>query len=139
VGKTEELEKKLRILQDRLESVEKAVPLVQELLHLSESLNIPLNLYSGQLKQLLVLNGLKKKIPEVGKDEISKAIIQALLEKPGQNITKLSQSVAAIRGKASRRIISERLAKLEALGIAEFSEGKNNEKLFRLKGQKRVT
>ena len=54
-------------------------------------------------------------IPNI-KDPISKDIINALFERNGQNISQLTEAVRAKRGSASRRIIRQKLAKLEEDG-----------------------
>jgi len=50
------------------------------------------------------------------KDDISKEIIGALLQKNGLNISQITEVVRRRRGTASRRIIRERLQVLETLG-----------------------
>jgi hypothetical protein len=131
------LKKRFDELQERLESVEKTIPLAYELVHLSERLNIPLNLYSGQLKQLALLNAMRDIAPELEKDEISRLIIQSLLPDRRLNISVITGKVRSQRGKASRRIIAERLERLEKLGIVEYVIGLNNEKLYRLMRQEK--
>lgn len=131
------LRKRFDELQKRLESVERTIPLAYELMHLSERLNIPLNLYSGQLKQLALLNSLREIAPELEKDEISRLIIQSLLSDRNLNISRITSRVKAQRGKASRRIIAERLDRLESLGIVEYMIGMNNEKLYCLRRQEK--
>ncbi len=129
------LEKRFLLLQKRLDEIESAIPLASELVQLSERLNIPLNLYRGKIKQLVVLEGLSKSLPAIAKDDISRAIIQSLLSKPERNTSSITNEVAQLRGKASRRIIAERLGKLAGVGIVETSRGKNNEKIYRLRGK----
>lgn len=133
--KMDELSKRIEELQKRLEKIEEIMPIASELMHLSERLNIPLNLYSSQLKQMVLLNSIKDSLPEIEKDDLSKSIIQSLIEKPELNISQISEKVRMLRGKSSRRIIAERLKNLEELGIVEMFEGQNNEKKFRLKRQ----
>lgn len=128
----DDLEERLRKLQKRLEAIEGAIPLASELVSLSQRLNIPLNLYQDQLERMVVLNGLSKKVPDLDKDEMSKAIIQVLLQRKDSNISHITSALSQARGKASRRIVAERLAKLEALGIVVHSMGRNNEKSYRL-------
>jgi DNA-binding HxlR family transcriptional regulator len=130
------LKKRFDELQERLDSIEKTIPLAHELVHLSERLNIPLNLYQNQLKQLIILNGIKERVPEVEKDDISRIIIQALLEKPGINISQITAKARSLRGRASRRIIAGRLKNLEALMIVEHETGQNNEKVYTLRRRK---
>jgi len=131
--KMDKLSKRIEELQ--LETIEEIIPLASELVNLSNKFNIPLNLYSNQLKQMVLLNSIKDSVPEIEKDDISKSIIQSLIEKSELNISQISERVKSLRGKASRRIISERLKNLEELGIVEMFEGQNNEKIFRLRKQ----
>ncbi len=133
VEEIEKIAKRMEDLQKRLQTIEDLIPLASELLQLSERLNIPLNLYRDQIKRMVILNGLKDNAPHIEKDEISKLIIQALLKKKSSNISGITATVKSFRGKASRRIISERLSKLEELGIVECKTGQNNEKLYKLR------
>jgi DNA-binding transcriptional ArsR family regulator len=57
-------------------------------------------------------------LPEV-KDPISKDIVKVLIDKSGQNISKVTEGVRARRGSASRRVVRERLKALEQQGIVE--------------------
>ncbi len=52
-------------------------------------------------------------------DDISKTIIEVLAVKGPQTISELTRNVREIRGTASRRIIGERIRKLEEIGIIE--------------------
>ncbi len=126
------IEERFEELQERLEKIEKTIPLAYDLVHLSERLNIPLNLYHDQVRQMVVLNGLMKKVPEIEKDDLCKVIIQSLV-KGEANISQLTARVRAVRGKASRRIIADRLEHLEKLFIVEHHMGGNNEKVYKLK------
>ena len=54
-------------------------------------------------------------VPNV-KDAISKEILNVLFDKNGQNISQITEIVRERRGSASRRIVREKLAKLEAAG-----------------------
>lgn len=57
-------------------------------------------------------------IPEV-KDPISLDIVKVLLEKSGLNISQITEDLRDKRGSASRRIVREKLKKLEDEGIVE--------------------
>ena len=57
-------------------------------------------------------------IPEL-KDPISRDIVKALFEKGGRNISQITEAVRKLRGKASRRIIRERLQTLESKGVVD--------------------
>ena len=51
-------------------------------------------------------------LPEI-KDHISREIVRALLERPDQNISQITELVRSKRGSASRRIIRDRIKDLE--------------------------
>ncbi|MFQ5907594.1 MAG: hypothetical protein ACE5JE_02015 [Thermoplasmata archaeon] len=55
-------------------------------------------------------------IPEL-KDPISRDIVKVLFEKGGRNISQITEAVRNLRGKASRRIVRERLQALETKGV----------------------
>lgn len=57
-------------------------------------------------------------LPEV-KDPISKDIIKVLVDKNGQNISQITESLRARRGSASRRVVREKLKALEEQSIVE--------------------
>jgi len=60
-------------------------------------------------------------IPEI-KDEISREIVRALMKKSDQNISQITELVKSKRGSGSRRIIRERLKKLEKQEIVEKNQ-----------------
>jgi predicted transcriptional regulator len=62
-------------------------------------------------------------VPEL-KDPISKDIIVVLFEKNGQNTSQITEAVKVKRGSASRRIIREKLAKLEEEGYVTSEQTK---------------
>ena len=57
-------------------------------------------------------------LPEL-KDPISKDIVRVLLERPGQNVSQITDLVKAKRGTASRRIIRKKLLSLEEKNIIQ--------------------
>lgn len=62
-------------------------------------------------------------VPEL-KDPISKDIIMVLFEKNGQNTSQITEAVKAKRGSASRRIIRQKLGKLEEEGYVTSEQTK---------------
>lgn len=74
------------------------------------------------LKLLNVILSLAKNIPDL--DEISLAILEAVADCKGYSISEITRKVKNIRGKASRRIISSRVKKLEKRGLL-INKGNN--------------
>lgn len=59
----------------------------------------------------------------IAQDEISRCIIQALTMKDSLNISAITRKVASMRGKASRRIVRERIKKLLEEGVIVRTDG----------------
>ena len=57
-------------------------------------------------------------LPQV-KDPISKEIMRILLDKPGLNISEITEELRARRGSSSRRIVRDRLGELLASGLVK--------------------
>jgi hypothetical protein len=74
-----------------------------------------LDLYAkhGSVSPDVVVPGLK--------DDISKAILTALFEKGGRNISQITEAVKGKRGTASRRIVRNRLQDLVQQGVVVAS------------------
>lgn len=62
-------------------------------------------------------------LPEV-KDPISKEITRILLDRPGLNISQITEELRRRTGSASRRIVRQRLSKLVSAGILVETTGK---------------
>jgi hypothetical protein len=59
----------------------------------------------------------------ISQDDIARAIIQALAIRGALNISAITRQVVAMRGKASRRIIRERIQKLLSQSVITKAEG----------------
>ncbi|MCD6208979.1 MAG: hypothetical protein J7J67_02185 [Thermoproteales archaeon] len=69
------------------------------------------------------------------KDEITRAILEVIAVKGAQSISDLERELRRLRGKASRRIIAQRVARLEELGFVEVYR-KGRKKMVKLKEDK---
>lgn len=69
-------------------------------------------------------------LPEV-KDPISKDILRILLDRPGLNISQLTDNLKSRRGSSSRRIVRDKLQELAEMKLV-IEEAGRNEKSYRL-------
>jgi len=69
-------------------------------------------------------------LPEV-KDPISKDILRILLDRPGLNISQLTDELKGRRGSSSRRIVRDKLKELAEMKLVVEEAGKN-ERSYRL-------
>ncbi|MHC1709084.1 MAG: hypothetical protein AB9819_01565 [Methanomassiliicoccales archaeon] len=69
-------------------------------------------------------------LPEV-KDPISKDIMRILLDRPGLNISQLTDELKGRRGSSSRRIVREKLKELAEMKLVVEEAGRN-ERSYRL-------
>ena len=114
--KLERIEAMLFDMESRISVLEKALsiesnPILKRALTLAR---VEVGLVYNLLDNVDVVS----KLPIMFRDDISIAIVLSLLEGP-KNISKITEDVRRMRGKASRRIISEKLSQMEVNGLVK--------------------
>ncbi len=127
-ARVRDLDDKLDRIIKRLDTIETVMANSQqnpELSSLLSDLKGGVSLYSEPLKAIKRLYDARKflKTREVERDELSRLIIQALALRGELNISQLERELRSARGTASRRIVRNRLAKLEKDGVVKLVEG----------------
>ncbi len=130
----ENLEKQIKALAEKMESVEETVgkvaapysqllEYVERFQKISSSYFKMLGLYQryGAISPDLLIPGVK--------DSISRDIVKVLFERDGQNISQITEKLKAMRGTASRRIVRERLALLAEKGVVR-AKGSSRAKVY---------
>jgi hypothetical protein len=125
----EKLGKKLDQILDRLKLLEELILEKPEFEGLSAALRLTragIGMYGEPLKIAARLKSVQEYLQRkpIAQDDISRCIIQALAMKGSLNISAITRQVASMRGRASRRIVRERIKKLLDQGVLMRTDGK---------------
>jgi hypothetical protein len=129
VSSSEELSRKLDQIIRRLDVLEELILEKPEYEGLAATLRLTklgIGMYGEPLKIASRLKNAERYLRQkpIAQDEISRCVIQALAVKGPLNISAITRQVASMRGKASRRIVRERVKKLVEQGFLTKSEGR---------------
>jgi hypothetical protein len=125
----EELSRKLDQVLNRLSLLEELIKEKPELEGLTGALRLTrlgVGMYGEPLKIAARLKDAQGFLQQkaIAQDEISRCVIQALAVKGALNISAITRQVCAMRGKASRRIVRQRVQKLQQQGVLIKIAGK---------------
>ncbi|RDD53736.1 MAG: hypothetical protein BA066_02890 [Candidatus Korarchaeota archaeon NZ13-K] len=120
----EEIRKMFRMLMERMDKLESRYEEDRRIIETYKSL---LNVYALILGRIANL----ERLARLFSSDLDRAIVKVLSDGEPRNISEITFEVKRLRGKASRRIIAERLRSLSQRGILERVEGKG--KVYRLK------
>ena len=121
-NKEEDLKKEIRNLSEKIRSLEGSLaevskPYKEVIAQVDRLLTLSANYFRIiELYQRYGVISPEILVPQI-KDPISKEIINILFEKNEQNISEITRKLKERRGKASRRIVREKLQALEEKGI----------------------
>ena len=117
--KIEELEFLLKLILTKLEKIEQLLSNfnLEDMESIKVANKLVLAFSIPVLKAIEASIKIRNLIKKRTLDDISRTIIEVLAIKDGISISELTRKIREIRGKASRRIVSERLKLLEKEGI----------------------
>jgi hypothetical protein len=123
-----ELREKLEDISYRLARIERVLARIEpEMGEFKQSTRVireGMDFYGSLFEMMGRFTGhqrLQRRFPEIGKDEISRLIVEALEAGKPLNISQLTVAVRRKRGTASRRIVRERIQHLLEIGILQES------------------
>ena len=124
----EEVSKKLDQILNRLSLLEELITEKPEFEGLTAALKLTrvgVGMYGEPLKIAARLKDAQAFLQQktIAQDDISRCVIQALAVKGALNISAITRQVSAMRGKASRRIVRQRVQKLHQQGILVKVDG----------------
>ncbi|MGB9134782.1 MAG: ATPase domain-containing protein [Candidatus Bathyarchaeia archaeon] len=125
----EDLSRKLDQVLQRLDLIERSIlgkPEYEGLATALQLTRLGIGMYGEPLKIAARLKSAENYLRQtmIAQDEISRCIIQALALKGPLNISAITRQTAAMRGKASRRIVRSRLEKLVKQGVIVRMDGR---------------
>ncbi|MBO3801719.1 MAG: hypothetical protein QXS21_03115 [Thermoproteota archaeon] len=125
--KINELIRKISWLENELrKEKETNALLLKELAVIRNVLTMSSLTYNSSRKIVLLSRSLKA-------GELAKDIAEILMTEGPLNISQLTKILKEMRGRASRKTVSVKLAELMSLGIVESIDRKKSEKLYRIK------
>jgi hypothetical protein len=125
----DELGKKLDQILRRLDLLEELILEKPEYEGLVASLRLTrmgIGMYGEPLKIASRLKNAEEYLRQkpIAQDDISRCVVQAVAVKGPLNVSAITRQVASVRGKASRRIVRDRVRKLVQQGVLLKTEGR---------------